>query len=119
MRSLVPSNLRNNSRLVPPDKDVGAIKPKTGLSMIRPEITVDLSTSCITALPNSESTQNCAKWLQRLGAEKDLDVQLGYPMAFSDDEPFPIYIKNLDRVCNNYGEYRRAYGELLCTENKL
>mgnify|MGYP001025065298 FL=1 len=71
-------------------------------------------TMCITGCG-----ENCAKWLQRLGAEKDLDVQLGYPMAFSDDEPFPIYIKNLDRVCNNYGEYRRAYGELLCTENKL
>lgn len=71
-------------------------------------------TMCIT-----RCGENCAKWLQRLGDTKDLDVQLGYPMQFSDSEPFPIYIKNLDRVCNNYKEYIQAYGELLCTENKL
>lgn len=60
---------------------------------------------------------NCAKWIQRVGAEKDIDVQLNYPMTFHDTEHFPIYIKNLDRLCYNDDEVLSAYGEYLCMED--
>lgn len=62
---------------------------------------------------------NCAKWIQRIGAEKDIDVQLEYLMIFHDSEPFPIYIKNNDKLCYNYKDVRKVYGELLCVDSRL
>lgn len=96
--------------VIPPEKLSGGVKRLLFMKFEGTEERVMSITGC---------GDNCSKWIQRIGAERDLDVQLGYPMTFSDSEPFPIYIKNLDRICNNYQEYRYAYGEILCMENKL
>lgn len=52
---------------------------------------------------------NCAKWIQRISAEKDLEVRLGYPMEFLGTEYFDILIMNTGEHCSNYTEFLRAY----------
>lgn len=50
---------------------------------------------------------NCAPWLLRIGAEKDVMVRLGHLMHF-EDEPFEIRIANT-------GEIVYTQKELVCS----
>lgn len=43
---------------------------------------------------------NCAKWILKIGNEKDLLIRLGYLMNFGDG-PFSIKIENLGIVVHN------------------
>ena len=50
---------------------------------------------------------NCAKWILRIGEEKDLFIRLGYLMDFGNN-PFTIEIKNLNKVVHNKKELYEA-----------
>lgn len=56
---------------------------------------------------------NCAKWIQRVAAHKELTVQLCYPLLFCDDEYFPIHILNEDKFVNSRSEFLSACMRLL------
>lgn len=48
---------------------------------------------------------NCAKWIQRISALKDLTIRLGYIIDFQDGEPFDMMILNTGRHVTNYHDY--------------
>ncbi|HBZ02643.1 MAG TPA: DUF4869 domain-containing protein [Lachnospiraceae bacterium] len=50
---------------------------------------------------------NCAKWILRIGEDKDLYIRLGYLMDFGD-EPFEILIENLGKTVHNKKELYEA-----------
>ncbi len=50
---------------------------------------------------------NCAKWIIKIGEEKDLYIRLGYLMDFGD-ESFDILIENLDTIVHNKKELYEA-----------
>lgn len=60
---------------------------------------------------------NCAKWLQRVGAEKDVNLQTEVLMLFEDSEHWPIRVENSGKVVYNYQEYREEYIKAKCAEN--
>ena len=51
----------------------------------------------------SACDDNCAKWLLKIGKEKDVLIRLGYLMDFGD-EPFEIFIENLGVVVHDKKE---------------
>ncbi|XCP84718.1 DUF4869 domain-containing protein [Roseburia hominis] len=51
----------------------------------------------------SNCGDNCAKWLLKLGSEKDVTVNLRHIMDFGEDE-FEIYVVNTDAVVHNMDE---------------
>lgn len=50
---------------------------------------------------------NCAKWILRIGEEKDLFIRLGNLMDFGNN-PFTIEIENLNKVVHNKKELYEA-----------
>lgn len=52
---------------------------------------------------------NCAKWLLRLGREKDVVINLRHIMDFGDDE-FEIMILNSGKIVHNMDELARNVG---------
>ncbi len=50
--------------------------------------------------------ENCAAWLLKLGARKDITVRLGYLMHFSDG-PFEIEVVNTGKLVRNQKELVR------------
>ena len=50
---------------------------------------------------------NCAKWILKIGENKDLDIDLEHIMFFKDIDPnsFHAYFINEDIMLNSYGEY--------------
>lgn len=61
---------------------------------------------------------NCAKWLQRIGAEKDVNLQTEVCMFFEDNEHWPIRIVNSGKLAYSYKEFAELYGEAKCEEFK-
>ncbi|MCR5521332.1 MAG: DUF4869 domain-containing protein [Lachnospiraceae bacterium] len=51
--------------------------------------------------------ENCAKWILKIGEEKDILIRLGYLMDFGDD-PFNIMIENLGIVVHGKKELYEA-----------
>lgn len=50
---------------------------------------------------------NCAKWILKIGKEKNLLIRLGYLMDFGDD-PFDIIIENLNITVHSKKELLEA-----------
>jgi hypothetical protein len=48
---------------------------------------------------------NCAKWIVKLGKEKDLTINLHHVMDFSGISDFEALILNTGKVVHNYEEY--------------
>jgi hypothetical protein len=48
---------------------------------------------------------NCAKWIVKLGKEKDLTINLHHVMDFSGISDFETLILNTGKVAHNYEEY--------------
>ena len=46
---------------------------------------------------------NCAKWLLKMGEEKDITINLRHLMDFGENE-FPIHILNTDEIVHNMEE---------------
>jgi len=68
----------------------------------------------INNLPNmvfnaSACGDNCAKWLLKMGQEKDVTINLRHIMEFGDD-PFEIYIINTETMVTNMDELVRIAG---------
>jgi hypothetical protein len=55
----------------------------------------------------SSCGDNCAKWINRLGKEKDLTVNLHHVMDFSEISDFEALIVNSGKVVHSYEEYLR------------
>lgn len=57
----------------------------------------------------SNCGDNCARWLLKLGREKDITVNLRHIMDFGEEE-FEIYVINTDSVVHNMDELVRVAG---------
>lgn len=55
----------------------------------------------------SSCGDNCAKWILKIGMEKDVLIRLGYLMDFGT-EPFEIFINNLGLVVHSNKELYEA-----------
>ena len=53
----------------------------------------------------SACCDNCAKWINHIGQEKDLTINLHHIMDFSSCEDFKAYIVNTDKEVDSYLEY--------------
>ena len=57
----------------------------------------------------SNCGDHCAKWLLKMGREKDITVNLRHIMDFGDEE-FEIYIMNTEEIVRNMDELVRIAG---------
>lgn len=60
----------------------------------------------------SNCGDNCAKWLLKMGNEKDITVNLRHIMDFGEGE-FEIYIMNTDSTVHNMDEFARVAGRFV------
>lgn len=58
--------------------------------------------------------ENCAKWIQRAGTQRDVTVALAYMMTFDDNEPFPIHIVNDKSYVHSQKEFVSKFVEVVC-----
>lgn len=59
----------------------------------------------------SNCGNNCAKWILRLGREKDITINLNHIMEFEGE--FEIYIENTGKIVHNMSEMVDVATELL------
>ncbi len=78
---------------IPPEKLSGGTK--TLLLMINDDSNIYNISTC---------GDNCAKWILKIGKEKDITVNLGYFMDFGDG-PFEIEIVNSGAIAHNNDEF--------------
>lgn len=55
---------------------------------------------------------NCAKWILYMAKDRDITINLRHMMDFGD-EPFEIYVKNVDKIVNNKKDLVVTAGLLL------
>ena len=55
-------------------------------------------------MPPSTCGDNCAKWILKLGEQKDLTINLRHVMRFGKD-PFEILILNTGTIVRNMSEF--------------
>ena len=67
----------------------------------------------------SNCGNNCAKWLQRVGAVRDVNLQTEVLMKFLDTEPWPIKVANSGKLVYNYDEYGEEYIKAKCEESDI
>lgn len=79
---------------IPPERLSGGVQTLVSI-FERPDLMFN-ATSC---------GENCAKWLLRIGEEKDIVINLRYFMPFDGCDPFNIHIVNEDIIVTNMKEY--------------
>lgn len=79
---------------IPPERLSGGVQT---LIMIyeKPQLIFD-ATSC---------GENCAKWLIKIGKQKDVTINLNYLMKFNDIDDFEVFINNENRLITNIEDY--------------
>lgn len=55
---------------------------------------------------------NCAKWLLKIGEEKDVTINLRHMMNFGKGD-FTIYVKNNRKIVHNMAELMEAAGDFV------
>lgn len=80
---------------------LGAITPRELSGGVKTLILIDqVSNQVFNA---STCGDNCAKWLLKMGEEKDITINLRYLMDFGEQE-FTIHILNTDEIVHNMEE---------------
>lgn len=96
---------------------MGMISPKDlagGTKRVLCAMYYDFGNDLILSVSNAGD--NCAKWLQRVGAEKDVNLQTEVLMLFEDSEHWPIRVVNSNTLTYSWDEYRKEYRKAKCEE---